>query len=53
MATCLDSELMSYLSAGQRTANEFKRIVESADPKIVGIFKHLQGIDSLIEAELA
>jgi hypothetical protein len=49
MATCLDSELMSCLPAGQRTADEFKRVVESASLKIVGIFKHPQGIDSLIE----
>lgn len=39
MATCLDWELMSCLSARQRTADEFKRVVESAGLKIVG---HLQ-----------
>jgi hypothetical protein len=53
MATCLDWELMSCLSAPRRTAGKFKRVVESAGLKIVGIFRHPQGIDSLIEAGLA
>jgi hypothetical protein len=53
MATCPDWELMSCLSAPRRTAGKCKRVVEPAGLKIVGIFKHPQGIGSLIEAELA
>lgn len=50
--TCLDWELMSSLSARQRTEAEFKSVIESAGLKIVGIFKHPQSGDSVIETEL-
>ena len=50
--TCLDWELMANLSARQRTEAELRNLVESAGLKVVGIFKHPQSVDSLIEAEL-
>jgi hypothetical protein len=43
---------MSCLSSRQRTEAEFRSLMESAGLKIVGIFKHPQSGDSLIEAEL-
>jgi hypothetical protein len=53
MATYLDWELMSRLSARQGTADEFKHVVEPTGLKIVGIFEYPQGVDSLLELELA
>jgi hypothetical protein len=43
---------MHNLSARQRTLAEFESLVASAGLKITGIFKHPQGGDSVIEAEL-
>jgi hypothetical protein len=50
--TCLDWELMSCLSSRQRTEAEFRSLTQAAGLKIVGISKHPQSMDSLIEAEL-
>ena len=50
--TCLDWELMSCLASRQRIEAEFRSLMEAAGLKIVGIFKHPQSGDSLIEAEL-
>lgn len=53
MLTSLDLALMTVLSARERTAAEFKTLIEGAGLKITGIYKHPLGLDSLIEAELA
>lgn len=43
---------MDRLSARERTEAEFQRIVEAVGLKIRRIWKHSQGADSLVEAEL-
>lgn len=53
LQTAVDWELMASLGARHRTEEEMRRVVEGAGLKIVGIFKHTQSIDSLIELDIA
>ena len=51
--TSLDWELMSCLSARQRTEADHRGVIEPAGLKITDMFKHPQSGDSLLELELA
>ena len=54
LQTSLDWELMTGLSSRHRTEEELRSLIEGVDGlKVVGIWKHPQSLDSLIEVELA
>lgn len=48
----LDWELMTFLSARERTEAQWRTLIETAGLKIVNIYKHPQGADACIELEL-
>ena len=52
-AACLDWELMASLGARHRTETEHRALYEGAGLKLVGIWRHPQSLDSLLEVELA
>jgi hypothetical protein len=51
--TCLDWELMASLGARHRTESEHQKLYEGAGFKMIGLWRHPQSLDALIELELA
>ncbi|KAF2823177.1 O-methyltransferase [Ophiobolus disseminans] len=51
--TCLDWQLMATLGARHRTEAEHRKLYEGVGLKVVGVWRHPQSLDSLIELELA
>lgn len=53
LQTTLDIMMMTALAARERTRTEFRTLAESCGLKLVDTFKHTQGVDSIVELELA
>ncbi|KKK23147.1 hypothetical protein AOCH_002289 [Aspergillus ochraceoroseus] len=51
--TALDLMMMNMLSSQERNEAEWKQLFQSAGLKVVKIWSHEQGVESLIECELA
>jgi hypothetical protein len=51
--TGLDLMLMTLVSARERRENEWRQLLELAGFRIVSIWSHVNGLESLIECQLA
>lgn len=51
--TGLDLMLMTLVSARERRENEWRQLLELAGFRIVSIWSHVNGVESLIECQLA
>lgn len=51
--TGLDLLVMACLSSGERTEQQWRRLLESVGLRVVNVWTYEKGSESLIEAELA